>query len=563
MTSQLLERKEVRLLFSSHFQSTLKRYRKLCFGILVRLCIKGEGYQHWNEIYYPDYSELINHGNISTKREEIKSFNSELKKYYYSNNKSNQINKLEIQELFTKHSFGDSSYLYIDDLYIDNSLLGYYWYKSENAYINHEINIDISSKIEQFLIKLENLDNSITLSGLKKINQYTKKRKKENLNTKELADIVNNYFCAKDCFIWRISPNKRFFKLHCSTMEKNNIDLLVEDLEKNNNHKKSIITLDSLEYKKVSNNYFLPNNLIKNALSYQWKSSLIINLKYDEEIYGVVFLAYSDEINWFRQIKEKYEIARDALRKCLIEDKSYRNEAAEYIENLHNIAPLIYSGMMAASHVHDAKNYLDTLPLTLSRLINNQLDIELSKKLKIVTDRVKVAITMCENVLNLSSPNKFQKRKILLKHIMEDLKKKFNPEADNDNIRFTFHTEKSLIYNDLRVYADKNALFHALYNLLKNSKESLEQTSNKEKFIKIHISNDRNFVYINFIDNGIGIESKDVSNVFRFLFTTKGYLGTGIGLGMTKLIVENHQGKIDCQSVIGNGASFKIILPLA
>jgi signal transduction histidine kinase len=51
-------------------------------------------------------------------------------------------------------------------------------------------------------------------------------------------------------------------------------------------------------------------------------------------------------------------------------------------------------------------------------------------------------------------------------------------------------------------------------------------------------------------------------NIFRPFYTTKGN-GTGLGLSLARRIVEEHHGRIEVSSVIGNGTDFEVVLPFS
>ena len=68
-------------------------------------------------------------------------------------------------------------------------------------------------------------------------------------------------------------------------------------------------------------------------------------------------------------------------------------------------------------------------------------------------------------------------------------------------------------------------------------------------------------IEIRFADNGPGISEKASREIFEPFFTTKGS-GTGLGLPITKKIVEGHGGTIEVQSEPGHGATFRVMLPV-
>ena len=77
-------------------------------------------------------------------------------------------------------------------------------------------------------------------------------------------------------------------------------------------------------------------------------------------------------------------------------------------------------------------------------------------------------------------------------------------------------------------------------------------------------SNRGNFVRITIADNGIGFDeqyAQKIFTIFQRLHSRESYEGTGIGLAITKKIIEKHNGLIYAESKNGNGATFIIILP--
>ena len=69
-------------------------------------------------------------------------------------------------------------------------------------------------------------------------------------------------------------------------------------------------------------------------------------------------------------------------------------------------------------------------------------------------------------------------------------------------------------------------------------------------------------IEIRFSDTGSGITSEAISQIFEPFFTTKGS-GTGLGLPITKKIIEGHGGSVDVESEPGKGTTFRVLLPVA
>jgi len=116
---------------------------------------------------------------------------------------------------------------------------------------------------------------------------------------------------------------------------------------------------------------------------------------------------------------------------------------------------------------------------------------------------------------------------------------------------------------DVRLVADQRKLKQILFNLLSNA---VKFTPNAGT---VHLSavRDGDFIEISVVDTGIGIREEDLSRLFQ-AFTqlesvyTKGFEGTGLGLALTRQLVELHGGRIWMESEFGNGSRFSFTIPL-
>jgi len=112
---------------------------------------------------------------------------------------------------------------------------------------------------------------------------------------------------------------------------------------------------------------------------------------------------------------------------------------------------------------------------------------------------------------------------------------------------------------NLNIYGYENELMQSILNILNNAKDALLTNNRDNRNINIYIYNKRKYLYIDIIDNGPGIPKEMQKNIFLQYFSTKEH-GHGIGLYMTKLIIEDKMdGKIKYKDVI-SGSLFKIKL---
>src|SRR5262249_29513462 len=103
-----------------------------------------------------------------------------------------------------------------------------------------------------------------------------------------------------------------------------------------------------------------------------------------------------------------------------------------------------------------------------------------------------------------------------------------------------------------------------IINLVMNGLESASSTPERDAEVQIKVQHDDKWACIVVTDNGPGIDPETLSHIFEPFFTTKqGVGGTGLGLSMSKNIVDNrHHGELGVSSEPGNGARFFIRLPL-
>ena len=110
------------------------------------------------------------------------------------------------------------------------------------------------------------------------------------------------------------------------------------------------------------------------------------------------------------------------------------------------------------------------------------------------------------------------------------------------------------------MFADAEKLRQVFANILDNAIDALEGVVEGRR-IDLFIENGAGNATVRVRDNGCGIPADKVERIFNPFFTTK-EKGTGLGMAITKKIVEAHEGSIDVASREGTGTEFTITLPL-
>ena len=110
----------------------------------------------------------------------------------------------------------------------------------------------------------------------------------------------------------------------------------------------------------------------------------------------------------------------------------------------------------------------------------------------------------------------------------------------------------------LMCWADETLLHRVLVNLLSNAVEALPPTGGK---IRVHAQSHSDSAVSVFIqDNGTGIDTRDLTRVFEPFFSRK-EAGVGMGLPLSRRIVEQHGGRLDIQPAPGAGTIVRLTLP--
>jgi signal transduction histidine kinase len=148
--------------------------------------------------------------------------------------------------------------------------------------------------------------------------------------------------------------------------------------------------------------------------------------------------------------------------------------------------------------------------------------------------------------------------KASMTRIVEDVLLTFQDEAKSQNITLTAAMNDTPNYID----GDTVKLNIALSNLVKNALQFTDSGGQ----VKINMEEDSGYLKISVADNGIGIPPRDLSRVFERFFQvethlTRRHTGMGLGLAVTKAMIELHGGRIWAESEVGKGSTFTFLLP--
>ena len=221
-------------------------------------------------------------------------------------------------------------------------------------------------------------------------------------------------------------------------------------------------------------------------------------------------------------------------------------------------------GNLARKLAHEIKNPLTPIQLSIDRIkekyiqqVDKNEKDNFEENLKIINNQIKQIGNLVNEFSDFARmPKPVLKKNDLIKIIHENIK--LLSEIDH-SIKINLDNKSPSILLE----CDKEQISRVIFNLIKNSVESIQQkaenTSNFDKIITIEIFERNNQIYIIIKDSGLGFENikNNIKDILNPYFTTKKN-GTGLGLSIVNKIINDHNGEINFVS-IPNGAKIEII----
>jgi two-component system sensor histidine kinase/response regulator len=212
---------------------------------------------------------------------------------------------------------------------------------------------------------------------------------------------------------------------------------------------------------------------------------------------------------------------------------------------------------------HDLKNPLTLVSGYAQMMLQNEM-IRQDPDLKLMIQEIEESgsemlnlITNMLDVLRFESAVQVERESVDLNEIVDAVVSSFQPIAASRNIDLQFETQFSSVY----AMADTQAMRRVVENLVSNAIKY--SPDNAEIHVITDIEADKSILQVQ--DKGYGIPVYDLPQIFDPFFrvesTSDKAEGTGLGLSVTKEIIEQYGGTIEVDSTEGKGSTFSVILP--
>ncbi len=198
--------------------------------------------------------------------------------------------------------------------------------------------------------------------------------------------------------------------------------------------------------------------------------------------------------------------------------------------------------------------------LMLNRVKDEQKKLEYYEIISKETSRLKNIVNKILNFSQLESKKRaYTFEMMTLDEVVKDTIGTYSYHLNDKG----FDYEEKYNASDVKLSIDREAFMEAIINLVDNAMKYSEEV----KRVEIETGKKDKEVFVKIKDYGIGITQKDQQMIFdKFFRVTKGELykvpGAGLGLSITKNIIDGHAGNIKIESELGKGSTFIISLPI-
>jgi len=224
-------------------------------------------------------------------------------------------------------------------------------------------------------------------------------------------------------------------------------------------------------------------------------------------------------------------------------------------------------GKLTGQLAHEIKNPLSTIKINL-KLISEELTRGLQnraaidegqifkrslRKIDVVEKEADRLEQILEGFLRYVDRSQLQLSNVDINQLAGDMIDFYSPQCQRHSITI----RKGLCSKPLVCNADSDMLKQAILNLFINAQQAMKDGG--ELIIRTEKQKDNAVIEIS--DTGRGIKAENLERIFDAYYSSR-HGGSGLGLPTTKKIIESHKGTITVNSVMGQGTSFRISLPL-
>lgn len=247
-----------------------------------------------------------------------------------------------------------------------------------------------------------------------------------------------------------------------------------------------------------------------------------------------------------------------------IERRHSEEQAALHHTELAHMSRLNVMGEMATGIAHELNQPLTAIA-NFASAARKMVSLETMQYDKVVSvlDSVQVQAQRASEIIHrlrkFVKKQSLQKSSVDLNMLVNDVVGFLETETKNNNVQIKLQLASGLPI----VFVDAIHIEQVLINLIRNALEAMVQANSQTRVITIRTQvNEGDIPLVEIADTGPGIDKNTSRQIFEPFVTTKGTKGMGMGLSISRSIVEAHGGQLWVESEPGKGARFFLTVPV-
>lgn len=281
------------------------------------------------------------------------------------------------------------------------------------------------------------------------------------------------------------------------------------------------------------------------------------------EAYFMAFVVCALAASWVSAAKRRSEVAlKEALDHLEARVSERTAELLKTQTELARLAQVLSMGELTASIAHEINQPLTAVVThghaCVEWLSSNPPNLEKARQTveRIIQDgtRAGAVLGRIRALFNKEGPAKDW---LDINELIHELTAFLREEA----MRRKVMIKTDLVPGLTKVRADRVQLQQVLLNLIMNGMDAMAQNTNRPKELLIGARREGEEILVSVQDSGVGLNPETAEKIFHPFFTTKPH-GIGMGLSISRSIIEAHEGRLWASPAMNSGAVFQFTLPI-
>jgi len=210
-------------------------------------------------------------------------------------------------------------------------------------------------------------------------------------------------------------------------------------------------------------------------------------------------------------------------------------------------------GRMASTIIHDIKNPMGTIRVYAQVMKKKSGNEEASKLADEMIRQVDRFVNMTQEILDFTrGVSSMNIQELDFEEVMNGVLDFIEKDLTKNNVQLVRQAEFAG-----KVNLDQDKLVRVFYNIASNARDAMPQGGT----LTVRTIRDNGFVKIEFADSGSGMPEEVKKRIFEPFMTYGKKHGTGLGMSIVKKVIDDHKGKIEIDSVMGEGTTIRMFLP--